>query len=104
MEQLYFVKNPRTVEDLTALHPLELERPYEICADVPLASIDYGNFITDFLADRQFLEDHAGQCSAQVPMKCIFVHQNNRTDGILVVPDAKRPAFVKYAAYLPAAK
>ena len=39
-------------------HPIEKERPYRIVTEIQLPAIDYENFITDMLADRQFIEDH----------------------------------------------
>ena len=55
----YFVRSPRRLEDLQTLHLVEKERPFEIVKTVKLAKIDYENFITDMVADRQFIEDHA---------------------------------------------
>lgn len=61
--KVYFVSDPRRIEDLTVLHLVEKERPYEVVKTVKLAKIDYENFITDMVADRQFIEDHAALCS-----------------------------------------
>ena len=51
----YFVESPRIIEDLLAPHPIEQETQYEIVKTVKLAKIDYENFITDMIADRQFI-------------------------------------------------
>lgn len=59
----YFEEGPRTIEDLMAPHPYEQERAYEIVKKITLAGIDYENFITDMIADRQFIEDYAALCS-----------------------------------------
>ena len=59
----YFVENPRTIDDLSRPHPIESEKPYEIVKVINLAGIDYENFITDMVADRQFLEDNDALCS-----------------------------------------
>ena len=53
----YFVESPRIIEDLLAPHPIEQEIQYEIVKTVKLAKIDYENFITDMIADRQFIEE-----------------------------------------------
>ena len=53
----YFVSDPRRIEDLTVLHLVEKERPFEVVKIVKLAKIDYENFITDMVADRQFIEE-----------------------------------------------
>ena len=54
-------------------------------------------FITDMLADRQFLEDYAELCSEGEIWSCIHVKQRGQSGGILVVPDG---CYVKYAALL----
>ena len=43
----YFVSDPRRIEDLTVLHLVEKEHPFEVVKTVELAKIDYENFITD---------------------------------------------------------
>ena len=91
----YFVYEPRTSTDLLQPHDIRLERPFQIAATVTLSAMDYENFITDLLADRAFLEEHAGDCSEGEVWQCILVRQRNQKDGILVVPDG---CYVKYAA------
>ena len=95
----FFVKKPRVLEDLQVAHPYENEHPYEIVKAIPLSSIEYENFYTDMVTDRQFLEDFAHLCSTGDVLKCIFVHQTGHGDGILVVPD---DCYVGWAAYIPA--
>jgi hypothetical protein len=82
----YFVEGPRIIEDLKVSHPIEQEIQYEIVKTVKLAKIDYENFITDMIADRQFIEDNASLCSQGGPWRCILVQQRGRTDGVLVMP------------------
>ncbi len=94
----YFVYEPRTNVDLLQPHDIRLERPFQIVATVTLSAMDYENFITDLLADRAFLEKHAGDCSEVDVWRCILVRQRNEKNGILVIPDG---CYVKYAA-LPA--
>ena len=93
----YFVEFPRTIEDLTVPHPIEAERQYEIVKTVKLAKIDYENFTTDMIADRQFIEDNAALCSRGETWRCILVQQRGRTDGVLVVPAYGR--YVGWAGY-----
>ena len=93
----FFVKSPRRIEDLQTLHLVEKERPFEIVKTVKLAKIDYENFITDMLADRQFIEDHAALCSKGTVWRCILVQQRGRTGGVLVMPEDG--CFVGWAAY-----
>lgn len=92
-----FVESPRIIEDLLAPHPIEQETQYEIVKTVKLAKIDYENFITDMIADRQFIEDNASLCSRGGPWRCILVQQRGRTDGVLVVP--VDGYYVGWAAY-----
>ena len=82
----YFVEFPRTIEDLTVPHPIEAEQQYEIAKTLKLAKIDYENFITDMVADRQFIEDNAALCAQDRIWRCILVQQRARTDGVLVMP------------------
>ena len=93
----YFVRSPRRIEDLQELHLVEKERPFEIVKTVKLVKIDYENFITDMLADRQFIENHAVLCSKGAVWRCLLVQQRGHTDGVLVMPEAG--CFVGWAAY-----
>ena len=93
----FFVESPRIIENLLAPHPIEQETQYEIVKTVKLAKIDYENFITDMIADRQFIEDNASLCSQGGPWRCILVQQHGRTDGVLVVP--VDGCYVGWAAY-----
>ena len=93
----FFVRSPCRIEDLQALHLVEKERPFEIVKTVKLAKIDYENFITDMLADRQFIEDHTALCSKGTVWRCILVQQRGRVDGVLVMPEDG--CYVGWAAY-----
>ena len=62
-----------------------------------LARIDYENFTTDMIADRQFIEDNASLCSRGETWRCILVQQRGRTDGVLVLPAGG--CYVGWAAY-----
>ena len=95
----YFVENPRILEDLIVPHPVEMERQYMVVKTVRLTKIDYENFITDMIADRQFIEENAALCSKGTVWNCIFVQQRGREDGVLVLPIDQ--SFVAWAAYLP---
>ena len=82
----HFVESPRTIDDLMEPHPIEQETAYEIVKTVKLSGIDYENFITDMIADRQFIEDNAVLCSQGETWRCILVQQRGHTGGVLVVP------------------
>lgn len=94
----YFVERPRRLEDLQCPHLIDRERPYHIVATVELRKIDYENFVTDMLADRQFIEDHGQDCKAGDVWDCLLVQQRGRTDGVLVLPEQE--CFVSWAAYV----
>ena len=97
METAYFVRRPCRMENLTVLHLVERERPFAVAATVKLSKIDYENFITDMLADRQFIEDHATLCAKGEVWRCILVQQRGHADGVLVMPEDG--CFVGWAAY-----
>ena len=95
----YFVKSPRILEDLLKPHPVEMERQFKVVKTIRLSKIDYENFITDMIADRQFIEENAKLCSKGTVWNCIFVQQRGREDGVLVLPTDQ--SYVGWAAYLP---
>ena len=79
----YFVSDPQKIEVLTVLHLVEKERLFEVVKTVKPAKIDYENFITDMVADRQFIEDHAALCPRGEVRRCILVQQRGHADGVL---------------------
>lgn len=96
MDTAYFVKSPRVIQDLAAPHPLEAEREYEVASRVALAGIDYENFVTDMLADRDFIGENAALCGEGEVMRCMLVQRRGQDGGVLVVPE--RGSFVGWAA------
>ena len=94
----FFVSYPNTIDDLKKPHLIEQERPYRIVKTITLQKIDYENFTTDFLADREFIEENADLCSKGEVWSCLLVQQRGRSDGVLVIPYDL--CFVEYAAYL----
>lgn len=93
----YFVMRPRILEDLIAPRPEEIRQAFEVVKVVKLNSIDYENFVTDMVADRQFIEDYAEICAKGDVWKCLLVQKRGRNDGVLVMPDSG--CFVGFAAY-----
>ena len=83
----YFVVLPRRIEDLMCPHPIESEREYEVVKTIRLAKIDYENFVTDMVADRQFLEDNAALCSKGKIIRGLKITRRGSSESILVVPD-----------------
>ena len=92
----YFVERPRVLEDLRVPHLIEQERMYEIVKTVTLSKTDYENFVTDMVADRQFIEDYAGLCEMGAIWKCIAVRQRGETEAVLVMPEDE--CYVGWAA------
>ena len=79
-------------------HDIRQEQPYKIVKTVVLGKMDYENFITDMLADRQFIEDNYALCSEGEKLNRLLVKKRGKAGGILVVPENQ--CFVKYAAYI----
>jgi len=92
-----FVARPRMIGDLLLPHLVEKERSFQIVKTIKLKKIDYENFISDMLADRQFIEDHAALCERVGMWKCLLIQQYGRGDGVLVMPTEK--CSVGWAAY-----
>ena len=95
----YFVKRPRTADDLMRPHLIEQEQEYEVVKAITLPAIDYENFITDMLADRAFLEENAALCSNSAPFLCLLITRRGGENGVLVVPNG---AHVNLAAAISA--
>ena len=95
----FFVKQPRTIRDLTAIHATDEERAFEVVRTITLSHIAYENFITDMTVDRQFLEEYASRCSEGDVWKCLLVKASKALDGVLVIPLNR--SWVKWASYLP---
>ena len=93
----YFVKRPRTADELLRPHLIEQEQEYEVVKTITLLAIDYENFITDMLADRAFLEENAALCDREEKMiRCLRVTCRGVKNSILVVPNK---AWVDIAAF-----
>ncbi len=53
----FFVSFPRILSDLRKPHLITSEQPYEMVKTVSLGKMDYDNFCSDMVADRQLIED-----------------------------------------------
>lgn len=98
MPTAFFVKYPRRLEQLQRPFPLEQAREYRVSARVLLNAVDYGNFISDMLVERDYLEQALPQCGQEPEEGCVLVSWPGGKEGILVVPE--RGGFVRYAAWL----
>lgn len=96
----WFVFEPRRTEDLAFGCCKGKWMEYEIVKTICLSKIDYENFSTDLLADRQFIEDSIALC--RNTGDCLLVTDRKQTEEILVMPWHER--FVRYAALRPLIK
>ena len=69
----YFVRHPRSISDLFALHALDAEQPFIIVQAIRLSRIDYDNLTTDMTVDRPFIEACAPLCRGGRVLSCLFV-------------------------------
>lgn len=91
-----FVKRPRVFENLIAPGIPKRSEAYRVAKTIILDSVDYENFITDMLADRQFIDDFAPLCSRKDIWLCLLVRRRGAHIGVLVMPE--RGCYVGYAA------
>ena len=99
-EKAWFVFRPRTVADLTLKNPAGKWMEYRIVKTICLNGIDYENFTTDLLADRQFIEDHSTLCIE--PGDCLLITGKRQEPELLIIP--WQGCFVRYAALRPVVK
>ena len=97
-ERAFFVFRPRTVSDLSIRTADGKWREYRIVKTVRLSRIEYENFTTDLLADRQFIEDSAPLCTA--PGDCLLITGKQQQQELLIIP--WQGCFVRHAALRPA--
>jgi len=100
----YFMKDARRINDLVefrkeCIKKRKCAKLYIIEKTIELSKIDYENFTTDLLADRQFITDNRDLmfCDADNVWHCLLVIQSGKPDtGILV--ESKKFEFPLYAA------
>lgn len=97
-EKAYFVYRPRTVADLNLKNPSGKWEEYRIVKTISLNEIDYENFTSDLLADRQLIDDNSILCKE--PGDCLLIRGKQKPTELLVIP--WHGCFVHYAALRPA--
>jgi len=98
-KQAFFINKPRVLTDLMSPHFLDDEKEYEILKRIELHPIDYENFVTDFLVERDYIEDAANLDDKKNDVfKCLLISKTGNTDGVLVIP--QKNGFIERAAYL----
>ena len=90
----WFVFEPRRIDDLAFGGQAGKWMEYHVVKTICLSQIDFENFATDLLADRQFIEDNIGLCVKRDD--CLLVTDRQRSSELLVIP--WRGCFVRYAA------
>ena len=85
----FFAERPRRYLDLFLPHFLGREQDFIIAKHIILDDIDYENFITDMLVEREYIEN-AAPCAVSVDgvYSCLFISRRLCYKGVLVVPDA----------------
>ena len=99
-EKAWFVFRPRTAADLTLNNPAGKWLEYRIVKTICLDGINYENFATDLLADRQFIENHSALCAK--PGDCLLISGKRQEPELLVIPWQK--CFIRYASLRPAVR
>ena len=94
----WFVRRPRDLEALRALHPLDAERPYRVTGVICLDDMDFGNFITDLYADRPFLEGTESLCGQGEEWSCLLVRCDEKADMKTLMAALTRPLWLSTAA------
>ena len=95
--QASFIFTPRNTDALTQPIPLEKMQPYRIVDRIVLNRLDFENFATDMLVEREYLEPFEDLCHTGPVYECVLVcRQGNKREGILVIPDSG--GYIKCAA------
>lgn len=105
IRQAFFINKPRVLTDLMSPHFLDDEEEFLISQRIELRPIDYENFITDFLVERDYIENAANLDYEQNEQyedqnyvsKCLLISKTGNTDGVLVIPN--KNGHIKRAAY-----
>lgn len=86
----FFTERPRRYLDLFLPHFLSKEQEFIIAKRIYLSDIDYENFISDMLVEREYIEN-AAVCTAgsDGAYRCIFIGTRTSSRGVLVVPDSE---------------
>ena len=94
----FFVFSPRCADDFNQPFPLDRIQPYRIIGRIALNGMNYENFATDMLVEREYLEPFEELCSTGAVYECVLViRQGNKRTGILVIPDSG--GYIKCAAH-----
>ena len=94
----FFVFSPRNADEFNQPFPLDQIQPYRIIGRITLGGMDYENFVTDMLVEREYLEPFEESCHTGPVFECVLVcRQGSKRTGVLVIPDSG--GYIKCAAY-----
>lgn len=94
----FFVEHPRKIDELIKPHDIRDEKQFEVVKLIVLSHMDYENFVTDMLVQRDYLEKNAALCrGGGEEVRCLLVTVSGCETGVLVVPDSR--GFVVKAGY-----
>lgn len=94
----FFVEHPHKIDELIKPHDICNEKQFEVVKLIVLSHMDYENFVTDMLVQRDYLEKNAALCGGGGEyVRCLFVTASSCEIGVLVVPDYR--GFVVKAGY-----
>lgn len=83
----HFTEKPKTYFDLSKPHLIEEENTYIVKVRVCLRPIEYKNFLTDMLVNREYIERASVYCNSQNDrLECVLISKIGSKEGILVVP------------------
>lgn len=83
----FFVEHPRKIDELIKPHDIRDEKQFEVVKQIVLSHMDYENFVTDMLVQRDYLEKNAALCGGGEDVRCLLVTVSDGEIGVLVVPD-----------------
>lgn len=83
----FFVEHPRKIDELIKPHDIRDEKQFEVVKLIVLSHMDYENFVTDMLVQRDYLEKNAALCEGGEYVRCMLVTVSSCEIGVLVVPD-----------------
>lgn len=94
----FFVEHPHKIDELMKPHDVKDEKQFEVVKQIVLSHMDYENFVTDMLVQRDYLEENAALCvDGGEYVRCLLITGSGYETGVLVIPD--HWGFVAKAGY-----
>ena len=78
----HFTEKPKTYFDLSKPHLIEEENTYIVKVRVCLRPIEYKNFLTDMLVNREYIERASVYCNSQNDrLECVLISKIGSKEG-----------------------